>query len=321
MIQASALCRYNPYCTQMDSPDGPRISVIIPVHNRPRLVREAVQSVLLQTYRDFEVIAVDDGSTDETPRALADLADGDAAGRVRIRRVPHCGRPGAVRNRGARSARGRYLAFLDSDDLWAPEKLERQLALHAPPEGRIFSDGAADAARLPAPRISHTRERWIRDGRTVSQAGQRHRRSGDLFEASLKKCIIGPSTVLMERSLFEELGGFREDLEVGEDYELWLRLTHHHFVAYLEEALTTKRAGPWDQLSERYGHIEGFRIDALRRLVESRHFADIPSHHEAARLEMARKCAIFAAGRRKRGYEEEATSYEALAELLLHGGA
>ena len=283
----------------MRSPSPPPVSVIIPVYNRPAMVREALASVLAQTFRNFEILAVDDGSTDDTPERLEEAAEGAP---LRVIRIEHCGKPGAVRNRGVEAARGELLAFLDSDDLWAPEKLESQLALH----------GVASAA----PRISHTRERWLRNGREVSQGSQRHRRAGDLFVDSLKKCIIGPSTVMMERSLFEELGGFREDVEIAEDYELWLRVTHREPVAYLDEALTVKRAGPWDQLSERHGGIELFRIQALRELVEQGGFGDNPEHAAEARRELGRKCRIYASGCRKRGREAEAQEYELLARSL-----
>ncbi len=298
------------------------ISVIIPVFNRPHLVDEAITSVLAQTYRDFEIVVVDDGSTDETPETLArfvrespESRAGAGAPLVRVLRVPHCGKPGAVRNRGAEEARGRLLAFLDSDDRWVPTKLEAQVGLHVATEG---SDEGATAPGTGSngPRVSHTRELWIRRGRQVSQKGQRHRRSGDLFLDSLRKCIIGPSTVMLERSLFEELGGFREDMEIAEDYELWLRLTHREAVAYLDEAATIKQAGDWPQLSEQHGQIEVFRIEGLKGLIEADYFADNPEHQAAAKAELARKCRIYSAGCRKRGRAAEAEKYEALARSL-----
>lgn len=259
---------------------APLVSVIIPVYNRPRLVQEAAESVLAQTFRDFELILVDDGSTDETPVVLAELAAreprsaadapvpaaGEPAGRIAVHRIAHDGHPGAVRNRGAELARGRYLAFLDADDLWRPQKLERQLALHEDSVPGVSDPGSC------TPGLSHTREQWIRNGREISQKGMGHARAGWIFEDALKKCTIGPSTVMMERTLFEEHGGFREDLEIAEDYELWLRITARHAVAYLDEPLTVKRAGHGDQLSEKYGQIERFRIDALRDLVQSGYF-------------------------------------------------
>jgi hypothetical protein len=130
-----------------------------------------------------------------------------------------------------------------------------------------------------------------------------------IFDDALKKCIVGPSTVLMEASLFREAGGFREDLEIAEDYELWLRITSRYPVAYLDDPLTVKRAGHGDQLSERYGSIEYFRIQGLKGLIESGRLTG-----EQAIEELIRKCRIYAAGCRKRGRYEEASSYEVLAD-------
>ena len=271
---------------------GPLVSVVIPTYNRAALLREAVASVLSQSYAPLELIVVDDGSTDAT---AAFLKSCQAA---RLIRQDHTGMPGQARNAGARVARGEYLAFLDSDDLWLPHKLAVQVA----------------AAQTAGYAITHTRERWVRSGRVVSQRGQRHRRSGDLFMDSLRKCIIGPSTVLLRRAVFAAVGGFREDLEIAEDYELWLRLTAHYPVGYVERESVIKRAGHGDQLSERYGHIELFRLRALRGLVEDTcapHFTAAQRAEAAA--ELARKALIYAAGCRKRGRTAEADRYEALA--------
>ena len=279
----------------------PLVSVIIPTYNRASLLEEAVRSVWAQTYRDREVIIADDGSTDGTDLVLRKLERESLSSPecppLRLLRQEHRGMPGQVRNFAARAASGRYLAFLDSDDLWQPEKLARQLPL--------FEE-------QPGIRLIHTRELWLRGGRVVSQGGQNHRRLGDVFEAALEKCILGPSTVVLERSLFDEVGGFREDMEIAEDYELWLRITALHEVGYLDEPLTVKRAGGWPQLSEKYGHIEGFRIEALRPLVEQDYFP--PPRRASAQQVLSRKCAIYARGCRKRGRDEEARRYEFLAE-------
>jgi hypothetical protein len=216
--------------------------------------------------------------------------------------------PGFVRNRGAEAASGEYIAFLDSDDLWMPEKLEKQadLILRGKEE-----NAAGDAGRM---QICHTREKWVRSGRVISQSSQKHKREGDIFEDSLWKCIIGPSTVMMEKSLFESCGGFREDLEVAEDYELWLRVTAENYVDYLDEPLTIKQAGEWDQLSGKYGQIEIFRIKALQGLLESGFFKslDDPEREKSARQVFEKKCMIYASGCRKRGRSEEAAFYENL---------
>lgn len=304
---------------------SPLVSVIIPSYNRENLLMEAVDSVLRQSFRDFELIVADDGSTDQTLNRL--LARGfvsltgkpglkDRQSKSSVPRLvlplKHRGTPGRARNRGAAVARGHYLAFLDSDDLWEPDKLARQLRLF---EAR--GPDAADGAPAALPRLTHTRELWLREGRQVSQSRQRHRREGDLFADSLVKCIIGPSTVLMEKELFHRSGGFREDLEIAEDYELWLRITAREEVAYLDQPLTIKRAGSGDQLSEKYGQIEIFRIHALQDLVDGGFFASLPEREGAARAELARKCRIYALGCRKRGRTAEAAHFEGLAAHYL----
>ena len=270
--------------------DHPLVSVIIPTHDRHALLMEAIDSVRAQTYAPIELIVVDDGSTDGTSEQLS----GEPG--VRLLRIDHTGCPGAVRNAGVAIATGDHLAFLDSDDLWMPDKLAAQMELL---RGR------------PEVPIVHCREHWVRGGRTVSQAGQRHRRDGRLFADAVRKCVIGPSTVVLHRAVLREVGGFREDLEIAEDYELWLRVTARFPVAYCDRPLVTKRAGHGDQLSERYGQIERFRIAALAPLVAAHRWAE--PERTVARRELARKCLIHAAGARKRGRHAEAERYDALA--------
>ncbi len=272
---------------------NPVVSVIIPVFNRYELLKEAVATVMGQTFSDFELIVVDDGSTDMT-QTIEFYYKKDP--RFIYMKIDHSGMPGQVRNVGAKKAKGKYLAFLDSDDLWIAGKLEEQIHfLH----------------NNPLIKLVHSKENWVRNGKMVSQKGQNHRRSGMIFDDALKKCIIGPSTVVLGKKLFEEAGGFREDLEVGEDYEFWLRITDRNEVGYIDEPLVTKRAGHGDQLSEKYGQIEIFRIKALLDLVERRYFTN--EHLKEAKVELSRKCRIYAAGCRKRGKYEEGGRYEKMA--------
>jgi glycosyltransferase involved in cell wall biosynthesis len=264
---------------------SPLVSVVIPTWNRLPLLREAVASVRAQTFADYELIVADDGSTDGTGAWLA--------GRhITTVSLPHAGRPGLVRNRGAAAALGEWLAFLDSDDVWEPDKLERQVEF---------------LRAHPALRLCHTRERWLRNGREISQAGQRHRHSGRLFRDSLKKCIIGPSTVMLSRSLFREHGGFAEDLEIAEDYEFWLRLTAREEAGYLDRPLTVKRGGHTDQLSAKYGHIEYFRIQALERALAHGDWAK--EERSLILAELSSKCAIYARGAAKRGKDAESREF------------
>ncbi len=299
------------------------ISVIIPFYNRGNYLPEAVDSVFRQTTGNVELILVDDGSTDESMERACrrwknrggamGSAMGSAANqntnfshfshhspiRTLINlRIPHSGMPGLVRNRGIELSSGSLVAFLDSDDLWLPRKLELQLPMH-----KKF-------------RISHTSETWLRaesaapastpvsklQFRTISQKSQKHRRSGNIFQDALWKCIIGPSTVLMEKSLFAECGMFREDLEIAEDYEFWLRICSQTDIAYADTELTQKRAGMPDQnqLSERYTYIEQFRIQALRKLLETSNCLHSRQRYSAWSI-LRKKAEIVRNGAEKRG--------------------
>ncbi len=271
----------------------PLVSVIIPVYNRFEMAKEAVASVLGQSLRDLELIIVDDGSIDMTS-LLPTYFNDDL--RVKYIKIEHSGMPGFVRNEGVDIAQGKYIAFLDSDDLWVSSKLEKQV--------KYFE-------KNPSCKIVHTGETWIRNGKTVSQSGFNHKRFGNMFPDALGKCIIGPSTVMLERSLYTKLGGFDENFEIAEDYELWLRLCNDHEVGYIDEPLVTKRAGHGDQLSEKYGHIEIFRIRGLQKLVEQNYFSKI--NQNLAEQELSRKCRIYAAGCRKRNKIIEAELHECIA--------
>ena len=277
----------------------PLITAIIPVYNRPEQICEAIDSVFNQTWRPLELIIGDDGSTDKTISVTKKALEAAEGQNVIISHLEldHTGKPGAVRNRCAEEARGEFLAFLDSDDLWLPEKLEKQYALHRNSPGLM---------------ISHTREEWNRAGKIISQSKLRHTREGDMFADSLKKCIIGPSTVMIQTGYYHSTGGFREDLEIAEDYEFWLRITSDQQIAYLDEPLTVKRAGHEGQLSEKYGHIERFRIDGLKSLVDCEFFFGLQAQKAAE--ELAKKCRVYGKGSLKRGKEGEGREYLDLSE-------
>ncbi len=276
------------------------LSVIIPVYNRQEMVLAAAVSVLHQELPptwELELFIVDDGSDDGTNRAVSHFARDHK--QVHLITMDHTGMAGAVRNRGVAASQGTLLAFLDSDDLWLPGKLLQQIPRHYPGN---TGEGAE---------FSHTRERWVRHGAVVSQDSRRfrrYRRQGDMFRDALVKCIIGPSTVMMTRQLWNRTGGFREDLEIAEDYEYWLRITALCHVAYLEEELTVKQAGHQDQLSHRYGEIERFRLDGLMALTEACWFREHRGEaaQRDAERELARKALIYAKGAAKRGRQTEA---------------
>jgi glycosyltransferase involved in cell wall biosynthesis len=268
----------------------PLVSVIIPTYNRARLVQEALASVEAQTFRDFEVLVVDDGSTDDTAEALA-LQRG-------VRVLRHRSRQGvaAARNLGIAAARGEWLAFLDSDDLWLPDKLARQIAY---------------LEQRPDLLLCQTDETWVRNGVRVNKPTSHRKLAGEIFLPSLERCMISPSAVILHRRLIEEHGGFDEALPAAEDYDLWLRLTWRYKVGLVEAPLVVKRGGHEDQLSGQWG-IDRFRIRALAKLIEE---ADLPGpYYQAARRMLAVKCAIYAQGCEKRGKYSEAEFYRELGE-------
>mgnify|MGYP003851380213 CR=1 FL=1 len=265
-----------------------RVTVVIPTHNRAWCLAEAIDAVLAQTYRDYELIIVDDGSTDETASILTGYGD-------KIRRLHQANRGvSAARNHGVRKAHGELIAFLDSDDLWQPEKLARQVA---------FFD------RHPEAMICQTEEIWIRRGVRVNPKHRHRKPSGWIFEPSLALCLVSPSAVMMRRDLLEQMGGFDETLPACEDYDLWLRVSLRHPIHLIKDPLVIKRGGHADQLSGAAG-LDRFRIQSLDKILARENLT--PSQRQAAAATLREKCRIYAAGCRKRGKTAEAARYDAL---------
>lgn len=270
-----------------------KVSVIIPTYNRHDMVRRAVESVINQTVEPYEIIVVDDGSTDSTQEIIWDDS-------VRSFRIPHSGFPGFVRNYGVDKSVGDYISFLDSDDIWHPNKLEEQLE---------FIKRQTDC------KVLHTKEKWIMNGKTVSQKKRKHKREGFIFKDSLQGCIIGPSTVLIKRDIFQEFNGFDPTIEVGEDYDLWLRITNKYQIHYIDKELITKYAGHGDQLSFKYGYIEPFKISVLERLIERRELSK--ANQIIANDSLKSKYDIIINGCLKRGKYNEADSFQRRKESFL----
>jgi glycosyltransferase involved in cell wall biosynthesis len=268
----------------------PCVSVILPTYNRAWCLARAIDSVLNQSFTDFELIVVDDGSRDDTARLLASYGE-----RLAVIRQPNQG-VSAARNAGIAVARGRWIALLDSDDHWLPAKLASQVAwLRDHPEYRICQ----------------TEEIWIRGGRRVNPK-KRHRKSGGyIFERCLPLCLVSPSAVMMARSLLDEVGGFDEALPACEDYDLWLRISCAHPVGLVEAPLIVKTGGHADQLS-RAPELDKYRIQALAKLL--RNGALSPAQYTAAWTMLAAKVKVYAGGCRKRGKTEEAVRLEALVQ-------
>jgi glycosyltransferase involved in cell wall biosynthesis len=274
------------------------VSVIIPAFNRWPLLSEAVTSVMRQRDIDFELIIVDDGSTDETaarlPRLVSELS---SAHPVQFLRTDNHG-PAAARNRGVDAARALLIAFLDSDDLWQPGKLSRQFEY---------------MKHKPECQVSQTEEIWNRRGVRVNP-GRRHRkRAGNFFLDSLRTCLISPSAVMMRTSIFHELGGFDEDMRAAEDYDLWLRLLLRHEVDLLPDRLVIRRAGHPGQLSSTMPALDRFRILALLKLLLR---SDLGATQRGAVCDvLVEKCGVYGKGAKRRGKTSEAAWIAGLAEM------
>jgi glycosyltransferase involved in cell wall biosynthesis len=216
--------------------DTPQVSVIIPVYNQARFIRGAVGSVVAQTYADWEIVVVDDGSTDDTPRVLAELAG--RISRMRVIRQPNRGRA-AARNAGISHACGVYAAFLDADDVWFPDKLERQVAaLEACPRaGAVYAravvvglDGVPDRRGL------------------VIGAAPASPRAAFADLAMLNRVPL--STAMVRRECLDEVGWFDEGLVYIEDWELWLRLAARYEFVFTPQVLAGYRAEMEDTLAK-----------------------------------------------------------------------
>lgn len=263
-----------------------RISIIIPTTNRASVLKEAIDSVLEQSYRDFELIVVDDGSTDETPQLLSQYGD-----KIKVIRQENKG-VSAARNSGIAASQGEWIAFLDSDDLWKPQKLEKQVEwLKAHPQVRIC----------------HTDEIWIRNGTRVNPMKKHAKPAGWIFEKCLPFCVVSPSSVLIHKSVLESVGPFDETLPACEDYDLWLRVAAKFPFGFVAQKLIVKRGGHSDQLSHQFWGLDRFRVQSLKKLLESKSLK--PNQAVAAKKVLDEKCQVLANGALKRGKNKEAEEY------------
>jgi len=230
----------------------PTVSIIIPTYNREHLLGRAIQSVLDQTYQNFELIIVDDGSTDDTEKLVKSFNS------EKIRYIRHGENkgPSAARNTGIQSAKGDYIAFQDSDDEWMPEKLEKQI--------RAFETAS------PAVGIVYTgRYRIINNKKEYLPLAGVTPKDGDVFSSLLKVCFVCTPVALVKRDCFERAGMFDERFPPFEDWELFLRMSRYYQFKYINEPLVIKYCQP-DSISEN----QSARIKALKQMLET-YFEDI----------------------------------------------
>lgn len=265
----------------------PFFSVIIPAYNRRRLLEKAVASVLSQTEQDFELIIVDDGSTDGTAGMVRACRDR----RIRYDRQPHRG-VAAARNQGLARAGGTFIAFLDSDDWWLPVKLARfRGVIEDHPDVCVF----------------HSEEVWFRGGRRLNPKRKHRKPDGRVYRQALPLCCISISTAVIHREVFSAVGAFDESFEACEDYDFWLRATLRFPVKRIPEYLTEKDGGRPDQLSASVWGLDRFRIRSLSKMLSSGLLND--EDFQATFRELRKKVTVFARGARKRGRTAEADRY------------
>jgi glycosyltransferase involved in cell wall biosynthesis len=263
------------------------ISVIIPTFNRQALLDRALDSVVAQTLQPQEIIVVDDGSSDDTRAML-------------LTKYPHINYSfldnqgvSAARNRGISVASSPWIAFLDSDDEWLPDKLQMQFtALQQNPDYRLC----------------HTEEIWIRRGKRVNPMNKHQKSGGHIYDKCLALCAISPSSVIVHRELFERVGLFDETLPACEDYDMWLRICSEHAVLFIGKPLIVKYGGHDDQLSRRYWGMDRFRIKALLKILNESTLT--PANYELTVSMLRDKCTIYIQGALKRGKQTEAAYYQ-----------
>mgnify|MGYP000282960139 FL=1 len=258
------------------------ISVIIPTYNRCDLLKRAINSVIKQTITPKEIIIVDNGSTDQTYQMVSSLFPEINYFIEKKRGVS------AARNKGILESKSKWIAFLDSDDAWKPTKLEKQM------EFSIFNQDKY--------RIIHTDETWYRNKKFLNQLKKHKKSGGNIFKNSLQLCCISPSSVVLKKQIFEEYGLFDENLEVCEDYDMWIRITSKEEVGFLDSPLVSKYGGHSDQLSKKFWGMDRFRIKSLEKNLKNEYFSKSQKINVLDTL--IEKLTIVSGGALKRGNKE-----------------
>lgn len=273
------------------------VTAIIPTYNRANFLDKAITSIIKQTDVVKEVIVVDDGSTDNTREIIKTIKEKHDF--ITYSYQENRG-PAAARNKGICLADSDFIAFLDSDDTWHRKKIELQ-------SGQLNKNTTY--------LVSHTGEKWLRNGVHLNQKKKHLQKHGDIFFQNLKLCAAGMSTIMVRREIFDVYGLFDEDLPCCEDYEFWLRIGGKENFLLIDRALTVKHGGRDDQVSaiHRQG-MDVFRILALEKLIKTYVFS--PQKRLALIKECKRRCAIYIKGCEKHNRRCEAERYRSKLQWL-----
>lgn len=265
-------------------------SIIIPTFNRKNFLNIAINSVLQQTFKDFELIIIDDGSSDGTAKFTQKINDS----RISYVWQHHKG-VSSARNKGITESHGEIITFLDSDDRFRMHKLETMYKF---------------IKRFPHYKIYHTEEIWYKNGALLSHKSHHTKPEGFVFTEALRQCCISMSTVGIRKDIFKKVGLFDENLVACEDYDFWLRVTSQYPVKLIPEILTIKEGGHLGQQSKKYPAMDRFRIYAIDKLLKSGHLK--PKQRKLAIEELKRKCTILINGAVKRNKTQDVKYYNSL---------
>ena len=256
--------------------------------------------MLDQTYRDFDLWIVDDGSTDSTSDWVQnELLQASPKVACHFLRSQNKG-VSSARNLGIRASSSPWLAFLDSDDEWLPHKLAEQIQL---------------LTGQPQLKIAHGEEIWIRNGVRVNPMKKHQKSGGRIFDRCIELCCISPSTVIIHRSVFDEVGFFREDFPVCEDYDLWLRICERHEVGFVDAPIIKKYGGHRDQLSRQHVAMDYFRVKALSQLTSSKHIT--AQERDLLLQTIEKKCDILLRGFQRHNRMDRYSEVEEIARNSL----
>lgn len=231
------------------------VDVVIPTYNRAHVMKKAIESVLNQSYSNFILHIVDDGSTDETAEFLQEYSTHP---KVKLYHQSNAG-VSSARNLAAFNSKGEWISFLDSDDEWLPTKLEKQINF---------------LTNHPACRFLHSEELWIRNGVRVNPKLKHQKNNDNIFVRSLDFCLISPSTVIIRRDLFVEHNGFNNNFVVCEDYDLWLKILANEDIGFISDPLIKKHGGHADQLSTKFVAMDYWRIKSLVNLYKAQSLSE-----------------------------------------------
>ncbi len=264
----------------------PIVDIIIPVFNRANQVKRAIQSVQNQNFKDFKLWVVNDGSTDNTSIVLKKYISEFPKGQMSVLSVKKNKGVSTARNIGIRAGKANWIALLDSDDEWLPDKLKYQMEW---------------VKQNDHHKLIHTNERWMREGLEVPQLKKHLKKGGRCFGDNLEICRISPSSALIERRFLNQIGYFREDFPVCEDYELWLRATCQTEVGFINKILVVKYGGHADQLSKKYKAMDEWRVRALSNHLKNPSINKFINRREKKELVrvLKNKCQILLKGYQK----------------------